>query len=48
MLTISYICIGLSVFSLLLVINIIRKKEKKKNLRYHGITEKRRKMKFKA
>jgi len=47
MLTLSYVCIGLSVFSLLLVIIIIRKKEKKRILRYHGITMKRRKMIFK-
>jgi len=40
MLVISYICIGLSVFSFLLVIRIIRKKEKRKILRYHGVTEK--------
>ena len=31
MLTVSYICISLSVFSLLLVIRIIRKKERNKN-----------------
>jgi len=47
MLTMSYICIGLSVFSLLLVISIIRKKKKKRILRYHGITDKRKKMIFK-
>jgi len=47
MLTISYICIGLSVFSLLLVTKILRQKENKRVLRYHGITEKRRKMIFK-
>ena len=48
MLTVSYICIGLSVFSLLLVIRIIRKKEKRRVLRYHGITDKRKKMIFKV
>jgi len=47
MLTMSYICIGLSVFSLLLVIKIIRKKERKRILRYYGITDKRKKMIFK-
>ena len=40
MLTMSYICISLSLFSLLLVIRIIRKKEKKRVLRYYGITKK--------
>jgi|GEM_PF-2065984 len=48
MLTVSYICIGLSVFSLLLVIGIIRNKEKRRILRYHGITGKRKKMIFKV
>jgi len=47
MLAMSYICIGLSVFSLLLVIRIIRKKERRRILRYHGITVKRKKMIFK-
>jgi len=47
MLEISYIYIGLSVFSLLLIIRIIRIQEKKKILRYHGITVKRRKLFFK-
>jgi len=40
MLTLSYVCIGLSVFSLLLVIKIVRYKDKKRILRYHGVTEK--------
>jgi len=48
MLTMSYICIGLSVFLLLLVIRIIRKKERKRILRYHGITDKRKRMIFKG
>jgi len=47
MLTINYVYIGLSVFSLLLVIRIIHIQEKKKILRYHGITMKRRKLFFK-
>jgi len=40
---ISYFCIGLSIFLLVIVVKIIRIKEKKKVLRYHGITVKRRK-----
>jgi len=40
MIVISYICIGLSVVSLILVIKAIRNKEKKMILRYHGITKK--------
>jgi len=44
MLEVSYICIGLSVFSLILGIKMVRNKEKKKILRYHGITMKRRKL----
>jgi len=47
MLTMSFICISLIVFSLLLVFRIIHIHEKKKILRYHGITMKRRKLFFK-
>ena len=47
MLTMSYICISLSVLSLFLVIRIARKKEKRRVLRYYGITDKRKKMIFK-
>ena len=47
MLSMSYIYIGLSVFSLILVIRIIRKKEKRRILRYHGITDKGKKVIFK-
>ena len=47
MLEVSYICISLSVFSLLLVIRIILKKERKRILRYHGITDERKKIIFK-
>jgi len=38
----SYICVGLSIFSLLLVLKVIQYKEKKIMFRYHGITAKRR------
>jgi len=47
MLIMSYICIILSVFSLLLVIKMIRRKEKRRVLRYYGITNKRKKLIFK-
>jgi len=43
MTTISYICIGLCVLLLVIVVKIIRIKEKKRILRYHGIIVKRRK-----
>jgi len=42
MLIMSYICIGLSLLLLMLIIQIIKSKEKKQRLRYHGITKKRR------
>jgi len=41
MITISYICIGLSLLLLVVAIKIMRYKEKKRILRYHGITKKR-------
>jgi len=45
MLTVSYICIGLSVFSLLLVIRATFKEhEKQKILRYYGISKKKNKI----
>jgi len=47
MLTASYICVGLSVFSLFLVIRIIQKKERRRVFRYNGITDKRKRMIFK-
>jgi len=40
MLTLSYICIGLSVTLLLIVIKIIMRKEKKRVQRYHGVIKK--------
>lgn len=44
---INYICIVFSVFLLVAIIKVIRKKEKKRILRYHGITAKRRRWIFK-
>jgi len=39
MLVLSYTCIGVSVFTLIIVIRLIQKKEKKRVLRYYGITK---------
>jgi len=46
--TISFINIVFSVLLLVVVIKAIRNKEKKRILRYHGITVKRRKWIFKV
>ena len=40
MLIASYICIGLSVLSLIIVIRTMQSRERKKVLRYYGITKK--------
>jgi len=45
MLTVSYICIGLSSLSLILVIRaVIKENEKQKILRYYGISRKKNKV----
>ena len=45
MLTVSYICVGLSVFSLFLVIRVVVKEhEKQKILRYYGISKKKKRV----
>jgi len=47
MLTLSYICIGLSTFSILLIIHVIKNNEKEQRLRYHGFSKNRRKIVYK-
>jgi len=47
MLTLSYICVGLSVALLLIVGCVIRAKEKKRRLRYYGIIKERNKTVYK-
>ena len=45
MLTVSYICIGLSILSLLMVIRaVVKEHEKQKTLRYYGISKKKYKL----
>jgi len=45
MLTVSYVCIGLSSLSLILVIRaIVKEHEKQKVLRYYGISRKKNKI----
>jgi len=40
MLTLSYVCVSLSVISLVIVLIVIDRKEKKRILRYHGTSKK--------
>ena len=40
---VPYICIGLSILLLIIIVKIMRIKEKKRILRYHGVSIKKRK-----